>query len=339
MKILIAISSPLHAAPMLAAARLLERAGHAVRVLDGARRAPATACADAIAPQFAALAAALDAWPAALVLADADHSGLLPLLLGARRQRPAVAVLGLRPWSGAAAADGVTPLSQARANATLARLGAAPLPMMLPRAMLMLPDRYLQLGVPAFEADAVAVPDNFSFLGALTAPARAAPARLPPGKPLVLLAPGAARRQPPTALAGVLASALRALGTQAQLLVADERQYLALLPRAALAVTPGCLHSALAALHAGVPVLCAGADAPALAIAARLAASGAGIGLAAASPRLSALRHAAGAILTLPRYRHAAAALSIEFDDFPAARILAALCSELTLPAAAAVRA
>lgn len=337
MKTLIAISSFRHAPPMLAAARMLERSGHTVRLLEGGPAAAnAMAAVAAIAPQFCALSEALAQHPAQLVVADADYGGTLPLMLGALRRPPAVVTLGLHAWDDAAhacpAASHAQAALQARANAVLRQLGARPLPLPLQQARQTLPERYLQQGIPAFEVRPIGVPDNFVFLGALLGAAQAADVQASAGPPLVLLPTAEMGGRRAARLAALLAQALAGC---AALAPADPRQYAALLPRAALAVTQGCLSTALQAMRAGVPVLCVGADKPAVALAERLAASGAGIGLLHATPGVRALRHAAQALLALPRFRHRAAALSIEFDGFPSESILAACCRPHVQPAVA----
>jgi len=300
---------------MLAAAAILELGGHEIAIMETGAATCAPRALHTYRPQGErppAPAAALHAVDqlvarsgAQLVLADADFSGLLPMLRRAPQCRPAIAVIGLRPW-------GARP-------GWLCPEHGAPAPQ---------PDRYLQLGVPALPLGICRPPAGFSFLGALGI--QAAPGATRRDANLVLVSAGFGRAR--ANLLGTVRNALAGMPGIEVVDCADPQRCARLMTRAAMVVSPPCLGSIVLALQAGVPVLCTGVCSDARLIAAALAASGAGLGLAMDLPDVRTLRRAAAALLRFPRFAHAAAALSMEFDEFQAAPRLLAMCDELLAP-------
>jgi UDP:flavonoid glycosyltransferase YjiC (YdhE family) len=147
--------------------------------------------------QAAGLELALRDFPADVVLADSWYWGTLPMLMGARKKRPAVVHLGisvLNLCSGKNIPDhsGLTEEerrtarekrehlmlnpAQAAIDKALAKLGCPPLPCPALESMSLLPDLYLHPGIAGFE-----YPDTSSFLshvryiGRLPLPAGQAP--------------------------------------------------------------------------------------------------------------------------------------------------------------------
>lgn len=160
---------------------------------------------DRIPDQHQGLRAALQAFPASVVIGDDMFFGTLPLLLGPRAARPAIvlcgtsflhctrpdkapAFMGLPPAESPeqeraygriaeaydAAVDRPVGLSLA---AVLAKLGLAAPPWPLFDAVVRLADTYLQLTVPSFEYP-FAIPPTVRFIGAL--PIVPGQAALPP---------------------------------------------------------------------------------------------------------------------------------------------------------------
>jgi MGT family glycosyltransferase len=143
-----------------------------------------------IAAQFASLKMALYDFPADLILADSIYWGTLPMLVGPRDKRPAIAHLGvsvvnmgsgknipMRPDETPEQREAELQLrkhfilqpAQQAVNAALASLGYPALPCPILEAMTELPDLYLHPGIEIFE-----YPDSNSkvqFIGALPTPA------------------------------------------------------------------------------------------------------------------------------------------------------------------------
>ena len=143
-----------------------------------------------IAAQSASLKMALYDFPADLILADSIYWGTLPMLVGPRDKRPAIAHLGvsvvniasgknipMRPDETPEQRDAELQLrerfilqpAQQAVNAALASLGYAALPCPVLEAMTALPDLYLHPGIESFE-----YPDSNSkvqYIGALPTPA------------------------------------------------------------------------------------------------------------------------------------------------------------------------
>ena len=143
-----------------------------------------------IAAQFASLKMALYDFPADLILADSLYWGTLPMLVGPRDKRPAIAHLGvsvvnigsgknipMRPDETPEQRETELHLrerfilqpAQQAVNAALASLGYPALPCPILEAMTALPDLYLHPGIESFE-----YPDSNSkvqYIGALPTPA------------------------------------------------------------------------------------------------------------------------------------------------------------------------
>jgi MGT family glycosyltransferase len=186
-----------------------------------------------IAAQFASLKMALYDFPADLILADSIYWGTLPMLLGPRDRRPAIAHLGvsvvnigsgknipMRPDETPEQRETEMQLrerfilqpTQQAVNAALASLGYPTLPCPILEAMTELPDLYLHPGIESFE-----YPDSnlkVQFIGALPTPA--GQSKLPEWwqqidrtKRLVLVTQGTVANRD---LSQVIAPALVALG-------------------------------------------------------------------------------------------------------------------------------
>ena len=143
-----------------------------------------------IAAQAASLKMALYDFRADLILADSIYWGTLPMLVGPREKRPAIAHLGVTVVNTASGKNipmrpGETPEkrdaelrlrerlilqpAQQAVNAALANLGCPALPCPVLEAMTELPDLYLHPGIESFE-----YPDSNSkvqYIGALPTPA------------------------------------------------------------------------------------------------------------------------------------------------------------------------
>jgi UDP:flavonoid glycosyltransferase YjiC (YdhE family) len=186
-----------------------------------------------IAAQFASLKMALYDFPVDLILADSIYWGTLPMLLGPRDRRPAIAHLGvsvvnigsgknipMRPDETPEQRETEMQLrerfilqpTQQAVNAALASLGYPTLPCPILEAMTELPDLYLHPGIESFE-----YPDSnlkVQFIGALPTPA--GQSKLPEWwqqidrtKRLVLVTQGTVANRD---LSQVIAPALVALG-------------------------------------------------------------------------------------------------------------------------------
>ena len=173
--------------------------------------------------QFATLETILETFPADLIMSDTLFAGVLPFLLGARAQRPAIAAMGITcpplkrddgapMWQGLPLATSDEDLARYReiakeveagfigpinalANSILTRLGASPLPMPFTEALLLLTDLYLQPSVPSLEFPRHHMPEHLRFIGALpTLPGGPMPAEIAAaiaqGKRLVLVTQG-----------------------------------------------------------------------------------------------------------------------------------------------------
>jgi UDP:flavonoid glycosyltransferase YjiC (YdhE family) len=186
-----------------------------------------------IASQSASLKMALYDFQADLILADSLYWGTLPMLVGPRDKRPAIAHLGVsvvniasgkniptRPDETPERRDAelrlrerfiLQPVQQA-VNAALASLGYAALPCPILEAMTTLPDLYLHPGIESFE-----YPDSNSkvqYIGALPTPAGQPPLpawwqQLDRTKRLVLITQGTIANRD---FGQVIAPALVALG-------------------------------------------------------------------------------------------------------------------------------
>ncbi len=178
---------------------------------------------DTIPDQYAGLCAVLEDFPADLILGDDVFAGALPLLLGARADRPAIAALGvtfllLHRDDGAPPSVGLPPATEAkqiaeyqhlmdatdaalfnplreRIDRILLSLGARPLPMSFFDALVSLPDCYLHPSPPEFEYPRCDLPGSVRFIGSLPPPPgyelpREIAAVLRVGKRIVLVTQG-----------------------------------------------------------------------------------------------------------------------------------------------------
>jgi MGT family glycosyltransferase len=142
-----------------------------------------------LAAQFASLKMALYDFPADLILVDSIYWGTLPMLVGPREKRPAIAHLGvsvvnigsgknipMRPDETPEQREAELQLrerlmlqpAQRAVNTALASLGCPALPCPILEAMTELPDLYLHPGIESFE-----YPDAHSkvkYIGALPTP-------------------------------------------------------------------------------------------------------------------------------------------------------------------------
>jgi UDP:flavonoid glycosyltransferase YjiC (YdhE family) len=153
------------------------------------------AFADYMLPQYESIKDTMQEFPADVIIGDHLMLGLLPMLLGPRSQRPAVALLGttylISPRDDGAPNEAGFPLAlseeQRKAaaalaqefdrlvfkpigdhvNGDLAEIGARPLEMNLYQAMVELPDAYLQLTVPRFELPRRKPMPSVHFVGPL----------------------------------------------------------------------------------------------------------------------------------------------------------------------------
>jgi hypothetical protein len=149
---------------------------------------------DPIPGQHKGLQKALRAFPAGLIIADEMIFGLLPMLLGPRSKRPAIAMcgtsilhtprddgapgfVGLPPATTPAQRDECGAIAEEHnrlihhpvglhLNQCLAQLGVGPLPMRLFESGAELADAYMQLSVPGFEYPRAA-PHRAQFIGAM----------------------------------------------------------------------------------------------------------------------------------------------------------------------------
>jgi UDP:flavonoid glycosyltransferase YjiC (YdhE family) len=199
--------------------------------------------------QFATLETILQTFPADLILTDTLFAGVLPFLLGAREQRPAIAAMGITcpplkrddgapMWQGLPLATSEDDLARYRdiaqqveagfiqpinalTNTILTRLGAAPLPLPFAEALLLLTDLYLQPSVPSLEFPRRHMPENLRFIGALpTLPGGPMPAEIAAaiaqGKRLVLVTQGTVANHD---LGQLLTPTLQALAGREDMLV------------------------------------------------------------------------------------------------------------------------
>lgn len=321
-----------------------------------------------MAQQFAALEELQRDFPAELIVADTLFGGILPYLLGARESRPVIASLGvtflpLRRDDHAPMGMGLPPARDAaqraqyaamaeqveaglfgpvrvQADAVLAALGAAPLPLPYADALVTLPDVYLQPTVPQFEYPRSALPPTVHFIGALPSPpgADAPPeiaAALAQGKRIVLVTQGTVANLD---LGQLLAPALAALAGRDDLLVLattggrplaalpgalpeNARAYVFLpfdkiMPLVDVLVTNGGYGAVTQALAHGVAVVAAGTSEDKRDVNARIAWCGAGIDLGTEMPSQHQLRAALDEVLGTGGQRARARQLAAEFSRY-----------------------
>jgi MGT family glycosyltransferase len=318
--------------------------------------------------QFSALKAVLQEFPAELVLADIGFVGTWPLVLGASASRPVVAGLGvtfltLKRDDSAPVGPGLLPATddeskaqfaaiaeqidsavwepiRAAADASLARLGAQPLPMAYLDSMVLLNDVFLQPTVRGFEYPRRDMDDKVHFVGPLPmhsdvslSPAIRAALDARKGKRVVLVTQGTLANSD---LGQLVAPTLAALADRSDLIVlatTGGRPLEALqgavpanaflerilpfdqvMPQVDVLVTNGGYGTVTYALGAGVPLVVAGLSEDKPEVAARVTWSGAGIDLKTDCPTPEQVRDAVDALLAEPRYRDAARRLAAEAD-------------------------
>jgi hypothetical protein len=153
------------------------------------------AFADYMLPQYDGIKDLVREFPADIILGDHLMLGVLPMLLGPRSERPAVALLGttylIARRDDGAPNDAGFPLARSeeerkeaaaryqeyeeltfkpvgdRVNRLLAEISVPPLQMNLYQAMVELPDAYLQLTVPRFELPRQKPVPSVHFVGPL----------------------------------------------------------------------------------------------------------------------------------------------------------------------------
>ncbi|MBD1895877.1 glycosyltransferase [Coleofasciculus sp. FACHB-129] len=144
--------------------------------------------------QAAGLKQALQDFPADVIVADSLFFGTLPMLLGAREERPAIVHLGvslLNLFSASPPQPGMSQKEQlaererrervfhqpakAGVDKALAELGCGPLPFSPQESMSVLPDLYLQHGIESFQySDDSSSSSPVHYIGLLP---------MPPGQP------------------------------------------------------------------------------------------------------------------------------------------------------------
>lgn len=148
--------------------------------------------------QHASLMSLLKQFPADLIVSDNLFMGTLPLLLGPRAERPAIAHCGVTPLftsrdDGAPHGPGLPPATdhmtilgyklargvadtaffrpvQQEIDQALATIGRGPLAMPMNDASVALPELFLQPTVPAFEYPRKSPPASLHFVGTLPLP-------------------------------------------------------------------------------------------------------------------------------------------------------------------------
>jgi MGT family glycosyltransferase len=151
--------------------------------------------ADFMLPQYESVKETLREFPADIIIGDHLMLGVLPMLLGPRSQRPAIALIGttylISRRDDGAPNDAGFPLARSEeqrkaaaalgqefdrlvfkpvgdhVNRDLAEIGVRPLEMNLYQAMVELPDAYLQLTVPRFELPRQEPTPSVHFVGPL----------------------------------------------------------------------------------------------------------------------------------------------------------------------------
>jgi MGT family glycosyltransferase len=147
--------------------------------------------APAMPSQFASLQMALHDFPADLILADSLYWGTIPMLVGPRHKRPAIAHLGVSTVNvgsgkNVPTRDDETPEERAAShllreqvmlqpaqqavNEALRQLGCPELPCPILEAMATLPDLYLHPGIKSFEYPDPDSASKVRFIGALPVP-------------------------------------------------------------------------------------------------------------------------------------------------------------------------
>jgi UDP:flavonoid glycosyltransferase YjiC (YdhE family) len=229
---------------------------------------------------------------------------------------------------------------RAAADASLARLGAQPLPMAYLDAMVLLNDVFIQPTVRGFEYPRRNMDEKVHFVGPLPmrsdvslSPAIRAALDGKNGKRVVLVTQGTLANNN---LGQLVAPTLAALADRADLIVLAttggrplealqgtipanaflERMlpFDQVMPQVDVLVTNGGYGTVTYALGAGVPLVVAGLSEDKPEVAARVTWSGAGIDLKTDSPTPEQVRDAVDSLLAEPGYRDAARRLAAEAD-------------------------
>ena len=319
---------------------------------------------DAIPRQAEGLRLIQEEFQADAILIDILFCGALPFLLGPREQRLPIVSLGITTimmssvdtaYFGLGLPPSSTPRARARnaalnaswqqkifgplqdyLNETLARLGCPPMPAFLSDAGTLLPDLYLQLGVPSFEYPRSDLPPNVRFVGPVIPPAPdlVAPpwwADLDGGKPVIVANQGTVANLD---LGQLVAPTTQALKDDDVLVIAGTGgppvetipgpipanartgtflPFHHLLPKADVLVTNGGMGGVTHALSLGLPLIVAGDSEEKPEVAQHVAWAGAGINLATGRPSPELIREAVMEILANPGYRHNARRLARDF--------------------------
>ncbi|MGF7151102.1 UDP:flavonoid glycosyltransferase YjiC (YdhE family) [Sphingomonas zeicaulis] len=314
--------------------------------------------------EYAGLAELLKVFPADLIIAESMTFATLPLLARQRPHRPAIVHLGatflqlgrpdhapifsgLRPaTSDEERADYARSFAEAKAawfdpidamiNDVLLRHGCPRLPLPFYDAMILLPDAFLQAGVPELEFGRGPLPPSIRFIGANppapgTLPLPTWAKDLDDGRRIVLVTQGTVANAD---LGQLIAPTLAALADEPDVIVvattggrpvealgtlprnarvAPYLPYDWLMPKLSLLVTNGGYGTVTHALSMGVPIVQAGMTEDKREVAARIDWTGAGVAIGSNAPTAEMVREAARRVLSTPAYASNAAQLADAF--------------------------
>ena len=329
--------------------------------------------ADAMTSQHASLQRLIETFKPDIMLTDMMFMGTLPLLLMPRANRPPIMHLGHSVFTLASPETGffgmALPVARTQAqrlrnraviaamenqlfaplqnyiNATLDRMGMPALPCFAAEAVIRLPDRYLQIGVPSMEYARSNLPPNLRFIGAL--PPTGTVASQPDwwdeirvarqaGRRIVLVTQGTIANVDPMQLCGPTINALAGpdalviaitssdpaafqphipAATLQAAVIKSFIPYAQIMPELDLFITNGGFGGVTLALRYGVPMIIAGDSEEKPEIGARIAHIGAGIDLATAYPTASMIGAAAAMIAEQPSFKRVARSIA---DDLAA---------------------
>ncbi|AHE51981.1 hypothetical protein NX02_01075 [Sphingomonas sanxanigenens DSM 19645 = NX02] len=338
-------------------------------------------------PEYAGLADLLEAFPADLIIAESMTFATLPLLARRRPHRPAIVHLGAtflqlgRPdhapmFSGMrpAASDEeraayARTFAEARAawfdpidamiNDVLVRHGCPRLPIPFYDAMVLLPDAFLQTGVPELELGRGPLPPSIRFIGANPpapgiVPLPAWAKDLDDGRRIVLVTQGTVANADPGQL---IVPTLAALADEPDVIVvattggrpiealgpiprnarvAPYLPYDWLMPKLSLLVTNGGYGTVTHALSMGIPIVQAGTTEDKREVAVRIDWTGAGIAIGSNAPTAEMVKEAARRVLTTPAYAAKAAQLADAFGQHDPRQVVPSIVEALVPNAAGA---
>lgn len=345
--------------------------------------------ADAIVPQSRGLRAILEEFPAEAIFTDMLFLGTLPLLLGTA-PRPRIVHLGISSLAlsgpdvafyGAGLPPPRTARQRARneavarymhgqifagiqayVNEILAGCGARKLDRFVSDAVVMLPDRYVLLGLPELEYNRT-VPAHLSFAGVL--PPAAPQDFVPPdwwpqveaarraGRKIVLVTQGTIAAHD---LGQLVIPAMAALGDMDALVVAITSgadpaplrasapanaivtpfvPYDAMLAQTDLLVTNGGFGGVMLALRHGVPLVIAGDSEEKPEIAGRMAACGVAVDLATGNPDTALLAAAISHVFANPGFARRAGEIAAHLRGLDGIGVIETALSGPDLSAAA----